>query len=170
MIQYNIIDQTQFYDKTESEQAKIDAKKNALEKNIETLDSLNLLIITEFGIDVRDKSRKRFNVDLRMIFCKLIRDIKKKPKITQEFIASYINLDHSSIVHACKTYDSLYLVNPKFKELADYISNLNKKDKYYFLIKKFNEDTNEAERKEAYKLIENYKNNNNTSLKLKSNE
>ena len=105
-----------------------------------------------------------------MIFCKLIRDIKKKPKITQEFIASYINLDHSSIVHACKTYDSLYLVNPKFKELADYISNLNKKDKYYFLIKKFNEDTNEAERKEAYKLIENYKNNNNTSVKLKSNE
>jgi len=170
MIQYNIIDQTQFYDKTESEQAKIDAKKKSLERNIETLDSLNLLIISEFGIDVRDKSRKRFNVDLRMIFCKLIRDIKNKPKITQEFIASYINLDHSSIVHACKTYDSLYLVNPKFKELADYISNLNKKtNKYYFLIKKFNEDTNEQVREKTYKLIADHillKNNNNTFLKL----
>ena len=116
-----------------------------------------LELLNEFGVDIRDKSRKREIVDLVKIFCKYIHD---KYKFSYSNIGAFLNRDHASVLYACKLHDDIYITDKNFKAKSDHVrirfrsidsENIptEYKDKLYDIIEVCPENV----RKDFYELI-----------------
>ena len=116
------------------------------------------IIFDEFGIRIGEPGRQRVKVDLRRIFFKFIKN--KFPQLSLAFIGSYINKDHATVMHACKSYDNLYLSDPDFKKLADHlrlrfrtIDSESPSEEYLIKLTTLINNSPESLRKEFYELI-----------------
>lgn len=83
------------------------------------IESLIKSIEGETGINIRIKTNKRESFYAKMIFFLILR--KMNPKITLAKMASYVGLDHSSVVYSLKTYKTVKGY-PDFKELENAIT------------------------------------------------
>ncbi len=81
------------------------------------LDEYRKTILDESGIDIQTKGRTREQTDLIKVFCKHTRD---NLKLGSGRIGRFLNRDHATILHACKTYDNLYLRDKDFQEKAEF--------------------------------------------------
>lgn len=73
------------------------------------------------------KSRTRSMVQIRMIFCQLVRSLG----YTYEEIGKYLNRDHTTIIHNVRTSDNLVEVNDEnymelFNKITDYLKEYYK--------------------------------------------
>ena len=81
------------------------------------LDAYRKTIKDQTGIDVALKGRKRDKTDLLKIFCKHAR---YNLKLGSGRIGNYLKRDHATILHACKTYDQLYIGDKEFRHKAEF--------------------------------------------------
>ncbi len=75
-----------------------------------------------FGLDILEKTRKRDYADLRMITAYLI---KTHTKLSLGQIGKMMNKDHATILHYCKTTESLLKTNGQFKNKYRIMTNEN---------------------------------------------
>ena len=73
----------------------------------------------ETGIDIRIKTNKRESFYCKMVFFIILR--KNNPKITLAKMASYVGLNHSSVVYSLKNYETVKNYSD-FKELESAIT------------------------------------------------
>lgn len=95
---------------------KIPNKKYKNEKVI--MMSYVLELANEFGVDIREKSRRREVVDLVKIFCKYIHN---KYRYSYANIGTFLNRDHASVLYACKSHDDIYITDKNFKSKSDHV-------------------------------------------------
>ena len=69
------------------------------------LDDIYNYVNSVYGIDIKEKTRKRAYSDGRALFCYIAR---KKTNFTYECIGDYLNKDHATIIYAVKV-TSYYL-------------------------------------------------------------
>lgn len=69
----------------------------------------------ETGINIITKCRKREIVELKALASYLLRE----QGLSLHQIAKELKLDHSTIIHHLKIYDSIKYYNPKIQELED---------------------------------------------------
>jgi len=69
------------------------------------------------GIDITKKGRKRIKTDLLKIFCK---HATTNLKFTLTDIGRFLNRTHATILHAVTKYDSLFITDKDFRDLAEY--------------------------------------------------
>lgn len=70
------------------------------------------------GIDVQVPGRTRDKTDLVKIFCHHAK--KNNQKISYQTIGEFLNRDHSTIIHSCNSYLSLYTTDKDFKDKAEF--------------------------------------------------
>jgi hypothetical protein len=101
-----------------------------------------LEVITEnTGIDVTVKTRKRETIEMRSLYCSVLKDLE--PNKTLKAIGESLNLDHSTIVHSLSKYEMYERFSPDLKTMRKRI------------ISKFKEVEEEAkEIKKNYKIID----------------
>ncbi len=86
-------------------------------KQINTdLNEIANTIRDEYKIDVTADGRNQFKIQLTKIFCKYSHYFLGIPC---EIVGRFINRDHVTVLHACKTYDDLYFSSREFRDLAD---------------------------------------------------
>lgn len=83
--------------------------KQVLEQYVQTM-------LEREGVDIRERNRKRLNVDLLKIFC-FHANYNLQLSFTR--IGEYLNRQHATVLHACKTYNELYFSDKDFREKAD---------------------------------------------------
>ena len=81
------------------------------------LDQYRKTILEVTHIDIQTKGRRRDQADLIKIFCKHSRD---NLKLSSGRIGKFLNRDHATVLHACRTYNNLYLGDKKFREKAEF--------------------------------------------------
>ena len=86
---------------------------------MEITDRLKEIILQETDTDVTIRTRKRNTVEIRSLFCKVLKELK--PNKTLQSIGDELNLDHASIIHALKMYDVYSKNNKDLKRLKDII-------------------------------------------------
>lgn len=69
------------------------------------------------GVDITKKGRHRIKSDLLKIFCK---NATTNLKFTLTDVGRFLNRSHATILHAVRKYDSLFITDPDFRELAEY--------------------------------------------------
>ena len=75
-----------------------------------------LEVITEnTGIDVTVKTRKRETIEMRSLYCSVLKDLE--PNKTLKAIGESLNLDHSTIVHSLSKYEMYERSSPDLKTL-----------------------------------------------------
>jgi hypothetical protein len=101
-----------------------------------------LEVITEnTGIDVTVKTRKRETIEMRSLYCSVLKDLE--PNKTLKAIGESLNLDHSTIVHSLSKYEMYERFSPDLKTMRKRI------------ISNFKEVEEEAkEIKKNYKIID----------------
>jgi hypothetical protein len=101
-----------------------------------------LEVITEnTGIDVTVKTRKRETIEMRSLYCSVLKDLE--PNKTLKAIGESLNLDHSTIVHSLSKYEMYERFSPDLKTMRKrIISNF----------KEVEEESKEI--KNYYKIIE----------------
>jgi hypothetical protein len=85
-------------------------------------------IKTITGIDITKKSRLRQVVEIKAIFCNIMR----KQQYTYQKIGSAINMNHASIIHLLKVYD-IIKGNPDVKRIENKLKLLNEGFNFEFL-------------------------------------
>ena len=91
---------------------------------------LERIIRSVFQADIMDNCRKRKFIDARKAFCMLLRD----KGYTYANIGGFINKDHATALHHCKSKEGCLLSDKNFS------------DKYYECLKRFNADLKKANR------------------------
>jgi len=76
---------------------------------------LKEIIREETSIDVNQDTRKREVVEVRALYCNLVKHLQ--PKSTMQYIGDSVNRNHSSILHLLKTYPTIESYNPAMKRL-----------------------------------------------------
>ena len=111
----------------------------------------------ETGIDVRERGRTRDKSDLLKIFCYYSRE---KQGFTYQSIGDYLNRDHATIIHAVKSFNSLYYSEDEFRSKAEFfmtrfcvIDGLNREQPNKDELHQLNEMASEATRAEWLKYI-----------------
>jgi hypothetical protein len=75
-----------------------------------------LEVITEnTGIDVTLKTRKRETIEMRSLYCSVLKDLE--PNKTLKAIGESLNLDHSTIVHSLSKYEMYERFSPDLKTM-----------------------------------------------------
>jgi hypothetical protein len=75
-----------------------------------------LEVITEnTGIDVTVKTRKRETIEMRSLYCSVLKDLE--PNKTLKAIGESLNLDHSTIVHSLSKYEMYERFSPDLKTM-----------------------------------------------------
>ena len=94
------------------------------------MDYLNLLknIKTITGVDITKKSRRREVVEIKSIYCNILR----KQDFTFKKIANTINMDHSSIIHLIKVYE-IVKSQPDIKRIENKLKLLNQGFNFEYL-------------------------------------
>lgn len=80
---------------------------------------LKEIILQETDTDVTVRTRKRNTVEIRSLYCKVLKELK--PNKTLQSIGDELNLDHASIIHALKMYDVYSKNNKDLKRLKDIV-------------------------------------------------
>tara|TARA_R110002050_G_scaffold71667_3_gene154057 strand:+ start:945 stop:1400 length:456 start_codon:yes stop_codon:yes gene_type:complete len=75
-------------------------------------------ILDQTGIDVKLPGRIRDKTDLVKIFCHHAK--KNNHTISYQTIGEFLNRDHSTIIHSCNSYISLYTTDKDFKDKAEF--------------------------------------------------
>jgi len=70
---------------------------------MEITDRLKEIILQETNIDIAIRTRKREVVEVRALYCFLIKQLN--PKLTFEKIGDTLGMNHSNIIHLLKNYD-----------------------------------------------------------------
>ena len=93
------------------------------------------------GIDVTVKTRKRETIEMRSLYCSVLKDLE--PNKTLKAIGESLKLDHSTIVHSLSKYEVYEKFSPDLKTIKKRI------------IGNFKEVEEEAkELKKNYKIID----------------
>ena len=66
---------------------------------MEILDEIYNYVNSVYGIDIKEKTRKRAYSDGRALFCYIVR---KKTNFTYQCIGDYLNKDHATVMYAVK--------------------------------------------------------------------
>jgi chromosomal replication initiation ATPase DnaA len=88
--------------------------------DFEIFDFINS-IEKETGVDIRIKNRERRYVYSRVAFFKILRT--NNPKMPLSKIGSFVNMDHTSVIHSLKLYESLKNYDD-FKEIVTRIKSV----------------------------------------------
>jgi len=107
-------------------------------------------------IDVFDKRRTLEVVDVRALFCYILRhDMKYKSVQVRDIIRKRRPYDHATVLYNVKLYDTdVRYRRPYLEELRLQLVNLY--SPYFTMLKKVNALTDETIMKEIIKLIHNY--------------
>jgi chlorite dismutase len=75
-----------------------------------------LEVITEnTGIDVTLRTRKRETVEMRSLYCNVLKDLQ--PNKTLKSIGDSLNLDHSTVLHSLSKYEMYERFSPELKSM-----------------------------------------------------
>ena len=75
-----------------------------------------LEVITEnTGIDVTVKTRKRETIEMRSLYCSVLKDLE--PNKTLKAIGESLNLDHGTIIHSLSKYEMYEKFSPDLKTI-----------------------------------------------------
>jgi hypothetical protein len=75
-----------------------------------------LEVITEnTGIDVTLRTRKRETVEMRSLYCNVLKDLQ--PNKTLKSIGDSLNLDHTTILHSLSKYEMYERFSPDLKTI-----------------------------------------------------
>ena len=103
------------------------------ESVVENKEGIKLLSLNQLGayfekflpkiysktLDLNSKSRKRYIVETRFMFCYIARSMK----FTLADIGRFLNRDHTTIIHALNTFNNLYQTDEFFREKYHNIIN-----------------------------------------------
>lgn len=87
-------------------------------------EKIKKIIDREFGLDIGDKSRKGFIVQLRFIYCHIA--YNQKERFSYDVIGKVVNRDHATVLNALRQfqnqmkYQDFYLL---FKRIEDLVEN-----------------------------------------------
>jgi hypothetical protein len=102
----------------------------------------------ETGIDVTLKGRKREQVEMKVLASFLFR----QKGLSLQQIGKELNLNHATIIHHLKNYESVKYYNPKIQELENFLLEL----KPDFVVESL-QKTNQLKDQEINKLKETIK-------------
>lgn len=104
---------------------------------MEITERLKEIIRQETNTDIETKTRKRNTIELRALYCTVLKELK--PNKTLQAIGDTLELNHASIIHSLKMYKIYEEYNPELKKFRNTILS-------YFTI------DNEAELKELSEI------------------
>jgi hypothetical protein len=95
---------------------------------MEITDRLKEIILQETGEDINIKTRKKNTVEIRSLYCTILKQLK--PHKTLQSIGETIDLNHATIIHALRMYEVYSKDNSDLKKIKDTIlSHFIKVDK-----------------------------------------
>lgn len=80
---------------------------------MEITERLKQIILQETNTDITIKTRKRQTVELRSLYCNVLKELK--PKKTLQAIGDTIELNHATVIHSLKNYKMYEEYNPELK-------------------------------------------------------
>jgi hypothetical protein len=80
---------------------------------MEITERLKQIILQETNTDINIKTRKRQSVELRSLYCNVLKELK--PKKTLQAIGDTIELNHATVIHSLKNYKMYEEYNPELK-------------------------------------------------------
>ena len=109
------------------------------------------------GIDVRARGRERPHQDLLKIFC---HHAHKNLGLASSRVAAFVNRDHASVLHACKSFEHLRLTDDDFRAKANFyidrfhtIDGLEHRQSNYNRIMKLVKAASESKRAEWLEML-----------------
>ena len=95
---------------------------------MEITERLKEIILQETGEDINIKTRKKNTVEIRSLYCTILKQLK--PHKTLQSIGETIDLNHATIIHALRMYEVYSKDNSDLKAIKDTIlSHFIKVDK-----------------------------------------
>ena len=95
---------------------------------MEITERLKEIILQETGEDINIKTRKKNTVEIRSLYCTILKQLK--PHKTLQSIGETIDLNHATIIHALRMYEVYSKDNKDLKAIKDTIlSHFIKVDK-----------------------------------------
>jgi septal ring factor EnvC (AmiA/AmiB activator) len=95
---------------------------------MEITQRLKEIILQETGEDINIKTRKKNTVEIRSLYCTILKQLK--PHKTLQSIGETIDLNHATIIHALRMYEVYSKDNKDLKAIKDTIlSHFIKVDK-----------------------------------------
>jgi len=95
---------------------------------MEITERLKEIILQETGEDINIKTRKKNTVEIRSLYCTILKQLK--PNKTLQSIGETIDLNHATIIHALRMYEVYSKDNKDLKAIKDTIlSHFIKVDK-----------------------------------------
>ena len=104
---------------------------------MEITQRLKEIIKQETNTDIEIRTRNRNTVELRSLYCNVLKELK--PKKTLQAIGDTLDLNHATVIHALKNYKMYEEYNPELKKFRTTVLS-------YFTI------DNEAELKELSEI------------------
>jgi len=86
---------------------------------MEITERLKEIILKETGEDINIKTRKKNTVEIRSLYCTILKQLK--PHKTLQSIGETIDLNHATIIHALKMYEVYSKDNKDLKAIKDTI-------------------------------------------------
>lgn len=88
----------------------------------ERLETLKTLIENEMGAPLEAPKRRRELNYARAVFCKIARDMASPYTMPYADIGKYINRNHATVMHSCKSVFDEAMTEPKFKTMYEVLS------------------------------------------------
>jgi septal ring factor EnvC (AmiA/AmiB activator) len=86
---------------------------------MEITERLKEIILQETGEDINIKTRKKNTVEIRSLYCTILKQLK--PHKTLQSIGETIDLNHATIIHALRMYEVYSKDNKDLKAIKDTI-------------------------------------------------
>jgi len=86
---------------------------------MEITERLKEIILQETGEDINIKTRKKNTVEIRSLYCTILKQLK--PNKTLQSIGETIDLNHATIIHALRMYEVYSKDNKDLKAIKDTI-------------------------------------------------
>jgi hypothetical protein len=86
---------------------------------MEITERLKEIILQETGEDINIKTRKKNTVEIRSLYCNILKQLK--PHKTLQSIGETIDLNHATIIHALRMYEVYSKDNKDLKAIKDTI-------------------------------------------------
>ena len=81
---------------------------------MEITQRLKEIIKQETNTDIEVRTRKRESVELRSLYCNILKELK--PNKTLQAIGDTLELNHATVIHALKNYKMYEEYNPELKK------------------------------------------------------
>jgi hypothetical protein len=86
---------------------------------MEITERLKEIILQETGEDINIKTRKKNTVEIRSLYCTILKQLK--PHKTLQSIGETIDLNHATIIHALRMYEVYSKDNSDLKKIKEII-------------------------------------------------